>query len=160
MYWLRAFVWMVLSAGVLLAGFAVFGASILIPSVIAKGTPDQMQRMALGAVYSAIAAQALLPELGITAVVWLALASAFPALDRSWRSLLLGVPLVAAIAFPVIGKYSFTIWEAGSAQNYAATLVLLAFGVSAALLVPRALSQALAPGCFTIAPGRGMVNAR
>lgn len=157
---LRALLWVVWSAGVLLAGFAVLGALVLIPGVIAKGSPDQMQRMALGAVYSAIAVQALLPELAVTAAVWLALAGAFPALDRSWRSLLLGIPAVAAIAFPAIGKYSFTIWDAGNPQNYAATLVLLVLGVSAALLVPRALSHALAPGCFTMAPGRGMVNAR
>jgi hypothetical protein len=160
MLWLsRALIWLCVSAGLLLAGFALFAGALLAPSIIANGAlPEHVQRQALGTVYSLIALQALLPELAITLVVWLSLAGAFPRLDRSWRALLLGLPAIAALGFPVVGHYLFTIWSPGGARNYALTVALIALGVSAALLVPRALSHALAPGCFTIRSNRGMVN--
>ncbi|HTO06392.1 MAG TPA: hypothetical protein VMR86_04980 [Myxococcota bacterium] len=161
MLWLlRASVWLCVSAGMLLAGFALFASVLLVPSVIANGNlPAPVQRQALATVYSLIALQALLPDLAITFAVWLALAWAFPRLDRSWRGLIAGMPLVAALGFPAVGHYLFTIWTPGGARDYALTVVLIAFGVSAALLAPRALSRALGPGCFTIASKRGMVDA-
>ena len=155
----RALVWLCVSAGLLLAGFALFAAALLAPSVIANGNlPEHVQRQALGTVYTLLALQALLPELAITFVVWLALVGAFPGLDRSWRALLLGLPAIAAVGFPVVGHYLFVMWTPGGVRDYALTVLLIALGVSAALLLPRALSQALAPGCFTIHAKRGMVN--
>jgi hypothetical protein len=160
MLWLsRALIWLCVSAGLLLAGFAVFAALLLAPGIIANGgLPEHTQRQALGLVYRVIAVQALLPELGITFVVWLSLVGAFPRLDRSWRALLLGLPAIAALGFPVVGHYLFTIWSPGGVRDYALTVALIALGVTGALLLPRALSQALAPGCFTIRSNSGMVN--
>jgi len=160
MAWLsRVLVWLCASAGLLLAGFAVLATALFLPSVIANGfLPPLLQRQMLGEVYTQIAMTALLPELGVTSLVWLSLAFAFPKLDRSWRTLLAGLPAVAALGFPPIGRYLFTIWEPTSPRDYVLTLLLVSFAASAALLVPRALSQALRPGCFTIPPNRGMVN--
>jgi hypothetical protein len=160
MPWLsRALIWLCVSAGLLLAGFAVFATALLAPGVIANGSfPEHAQRQVLGTAYTLIAVQALLPELAITSVVWLALVGAFPDLDRSWRALLLGLPAVAVLGFPVVGHYLFTIWTPGGVRDYALTVVLIALGVAAALLVPRALSHALAPGCFTIRSNSGIVN--
>jgi hypothetical protein len=160
MLWLsRALVWLCVSAGLLLAGFAVFAAAILVPSIVANGSlPEHVQRQALGTVYSVIAVQALLPDLAITSLVWLSLVGAFPQLDRSWRTLALGLPAVAALGFPVVGHYLFTVWSPGGPRDYLFTVLLIALGVTAALLVPRVLSRELAPGCFTIRANSGMVN--
>jgi len=158
---LRALVWLAASAGLLLAGFAVFGVALLAPSVIARGElPGDVQREALGAVFSGIATQALLPELALTAATWLVVARVAPRLERSGRALAVALPAVAALWFPIVGRYLFEMWRPAGPGTYAATLALVAGGASLALLLPRALSVALAPGCFAAPLRRGIVEAR
>jgi hypothetical protein len=155
----RALFWLAASAGLLLAGFAVFSALILIPSVLARGElPGDVQRDSLGLVYSAIALQALLPELLVAFVTWLALARIVPALEVSGRALAVALPLVAAAWFPAVGHYCFRVWTPNGARDYAFTLLLVAGGAALALLVPRALSAALPPGCFAPQGNQGIVS--
>jgi len=159
-YLWRALIWLAASAGLLLAGFAVFAALILVPSVISRGgeLPGPVQRDALGLVYSAIATQALLPELLLAFASWLALARIVPALELSGRALAIALPLVAAAWFPLVGRYLFHIWAPGGLRDYAQTLLLVAGGASLALLVPRALSDALGPGSFAPQADHGIVG--
>jgi len=71
----RALFWLAASAGLLLAGFALLAALLLIPSIASRGElPGDVQRQALGLVYSTIATQALLPELVLAFASWLVLA--------------------------------------------------------------------------------------
>lgn len=155
----RALIWLSASAGLLLAGFAVFAAILLIPSVAARGElPGPLQRDALGLVYSTIATQALLPELALAFASWLALARVVPALELSGRALAIALPLVAAAWFPLVGHYWFHVWSPTGPRDYAMTLVLVAGGAALALLVPRALSAALRPGCFAPPGNRGIVS--
>jgi hypothetical protein len=157
----RALVWLGVSAGLLLVGFALFGSAALAPSVIPRGElPGPVQREALGAVYSTLAVQALLPELALTGVTWLVLARLVPRLERSRRALLLGLLAVGALWFPAVGHYSFTAWSPPGPLAYAVTLLLVAGGASLALWVPRVLSPALVPGCFTVGTKRGIVGSR
>jgi hypothetical protein len=162
MLWLaRALLWLVTSAGLLLAGFTVFAVVALAPLVIAHGgLPSQLQREALGSIYSGLVLQALLPELALTAVLWLIATGAFPNLDRSWRALWGGTFLLAAAAFPPVGHYVFAMWQPTRPRDYAFTWLLLAAAATAALLIPRAISPVLGPGCFTGTAKRGMVRER
>jgi hypothetical protein len=158
---LRALVWLAASSGVLLAGFAAFGTVLLAPSVVAHGAlPGPVQRDALAIVFSAIASQALLPELGLTLVTWLAVARIAPALERSWRALALALPAVALLWFPFVGSHLFAMWSPGGPRDYAVTLLLVSGGAALALLLPRWLSSALAPGCFAAPLKRGIVAPR
>jgi hypothetical protein len=155
----RALVWLGTSAGLLLAGFAVFAGLVLIPSVASRGElPGQLQREALGLVFSTIAIQALLPELALAFATWLVLARAVPALELSGRAIAIGLPVVAAAWFPVVGHCWFHVWSPTSPRDYAMTLLLVGGGAALALLVPRALSAALAPGCFAPPGDRGIVS--
>jgi hypothetical protein len=159
---LRALVWLTVSAGLLLAGFAALAVSLVAVSVIERGgeLPGLLQRQALGVVFSAIATQALLPELALTFASWLVVARVAPRLERSGRALAVALPVVGALWFPLVGQYLFTIWSPTQPRDYVATLGLVAGGASLALLLPRRLSSALAPGCFTAPPRRGMVEVR
>jgi hypothetical protein len=155
----RALFWLAASAGLLLAGFALLAALLLIPSIASRGElPGDVQRQALGLVYSTIATQALLPELVLAFASWLVLARIVPALELSGRALAIALPLLAAAWFPLVGHYSFGIWSPSSPRDYAMTLLLVAGGAALALLVPRALSAALAPGCFAPQGNHGMVR--
>jgi hypothetical protein len=159
---LRALVWLAVSAGVLLVGFAVVASALLAPSVIARGEfPGPVQREALGALYSALATKALLPELALTFSTWIFVAWLAPALDRARRIQAFGLFAVGALWFPALDRYLFSeIWSAGGLGNYLVTLFLVAGGAALALLIPRLVSPALAPGCFAAPPKRGMVEAR
>ena len=157
---LRAGVWLAVSTGLLLAGFAVFAAAVLAPSVIARGElPGDIQQQALGAVYSALVTQALLPQLLLTGVTWLAVARVIPALDRSRLALASALFAVAALWFPLVGHYSFTAWSPTGPRDYAFTLLLVAGGAALALFLPRVVSPALRPGSFTAGPKRSIVAA-
>ena len=156
---LRAVVWLSVSLGLLLAGFALFATVILIPSLIQRGElPGEVQREALGAVYSALVTQALLPQLALTGVTWLALARLVPAFDRSRAALAVTLGAIAALWFPAVGRYWFTIWSPTSARDYAFTLLLVAGGAALALWLPRVVSPALAAGCFTTGAARSIVE--
>lgn len=158
---LRAVVWLALSTGLLLVGFAAFALVILAPSVIARGElPGDIQQQALGAVYSALVTQALLPQLLLTGVTWLAVARVIPALDRSRLVLAGALFAVAALWFPAVGHYWFTAWSPTGPRDYVLTLLLVAGGAALALFVPRIASPALAPGKFTAGSKRSIVAAK
>ena len=127
----------VLAAGVALAGFALAGIEL-----------GDVQRTLWAAIAKAVGATALAPLGAFTLVAWWILAAARPGLDASWRSLALGVTGLAALGFPPVGAWSFTIWQAETALDYAGTWLAVAGGVSAALLLARRLVPALAPGAF------------
>jgi hypothetical protein len=157
---LRALLWLLASAGLLLAGLALFGAVVLVPSVIARGAlPTARGWSNLGEVYQAIALQALLPELGFAFASWLALAWLWPRPERSRAGLAVGLAGVAALWFPYVGERYFTAWQATGPATYAATWLLVAGGAAAALWLARAVLPALAPGCFAAQGSRDIVVA-
>jgi len=158
--WLRALVWLVVAAGLLLAGFAVFGAAVLAPGVMARGElPGPVQREALATVYEVLSLQALVPELLLVFATWLVVARFAPALDRSRWALLLGLFGVGALWFPTVGHFSFEVWTPTKPADYVNTLLLVAGGAAGALWLARVVSPALAPGCFTSRAKSGMVDA-
>lgn len=155
---IRALLWLAAAAGLLLAGFAVFGSALLGVSLLQRGTfPDPVGRQALGLVYQTIALQALLPQLALAWLSWLPFAAVWPELDRSRLGLAVGLALVAAAWFPFVGRYFFTIWQSSGPATYAATLGLVAGGAAAALWLARVAFPALAPGCFAAGGSRDIV---
>jgi len=157
---LRALVWLLASAGLLLAGFALLGALLMVPTLVDRGhLPDALGWANLSAVYSAIAAQALLPELGLTVAGWLALAFVWPAPERSRGGLALGLLGVALLWFPLVAEKLFTVWHSTGADAYAATWLLVAGGAAAAAWAARLL-PGLEPGCFAAPRSRDIVMAR
>src|SRR5262245_3806574 len=158
-YALRAVLWLLASSGLLLAGFAVFGTVLLIPTVIPRGSlPDQFGMDNLGAVYSAVAALALLPNLGLALLTWLVLVRLWPAPERSRLWLPLGLFGAAALWFPFVGQYCFTVWQSTGPGTYAATWLLVAGGAAAGLWLARVVLPALEPGCFAAGPSRDKVG--
>lgn len=99
--------------------------------------------------------QALLPLWLGTLGCWLVVATLVPALDRSWRTVLPGIALVAALVFAPIGAWSFVDWQPTGPRDVVATVLACAGGVSAALWLPRRLWRRLAPGAFTLPPPPG-----
>jgi hypothetical protein len=156
---LRALVWLGVSTGLLLAGYSALAGLLLLQALISRGEmPGDVQMTALGIVFSAVASESLLPELALTWVTWLALARLVPALERRKSLLALGLFGVGAAWFPVVGHWCFAMWTPTSPSDYAFTLLLVAGGAALALLLPRLVSPALSPGCFTPGPKRGIVN--
>lgn len=156
---LRALLWLLASAGVLLAGWAVFGGALLGLSLLQRGTtPGPVGWEALGVVYRTIAVQALLPELGFTVASWLALAWVWRAAERSRLGLALGLTGVAALWFPFVGERYFTVWQSTGPGTYAATWALVAGGAAAAAWLARLAFPALEPGCFAAPGSRDIVE--
>jgi hypothetical protein len=133
-----ALLWAATSAALLLAG--LFALGLLVARGLSSG--------AAGLVFRAIAQQALLPLWFAALASWLVLAWLAPALERSWSRLALGVVGVAAAWFPLVGEYSFLVWQPTGPRDYFATWLLLSGGVAAALLLTRRAFPALRPGAF------------
>ncbi len=151
---LRILAWALASAIALCVGFALIGVGwFLLEAGQSPLSLDRLRRSVWWSLYAAVVSQALLPHLLLSLVAWLAVARRFPTLERSRRSMLIGTALTAAVCFPVIGSLSFTAWSPGSVRDYLATLLLVAGGTSAALLLPRWLFCSLAPGAFAPSPG-------
>ena len=157
---LRALLWLAASLGLLLAGFALFGALVLIPTLVTRGAlPTDRGWSNLGEFYQVIAVQALLPELGFAWASWLALAWVWPRPERSRAGLALGLAGVAALWFPFVGEHYFTAWQSAGPATYAATWFLVAGAAAGALWLARVALPALAPGCFAAPASRDIVVA-
>ena len=79
---------------------------------------------------------------------WALLVRLRPQLDRRWLTLAAGIAVLAALWFPAIGTFSFTMWTPQSWADRLNTLWLMAAGVTAALLLARLLARK------RIGPGR------
>ena len=155
---LRALLWLAVSAGLLLAGFALLAGVLVGSSLIQRGTfPSEVRWDALGVLYQTIAVQALLPELGFALASWLPIAYLWPAPERSRLGLAVGLTAVAALWFPLVGERFFTVWRATGPGTYAATWGLVAGGAAASLWLARVGLPALAPGCFAAGASRDIV---
>jgi hypothetical protein len=150
---LRILAWALVAAIALCTGFALIGVGwLLLEAGQSQLSLDRLRRGIWWSFYAIVVSQALLPHLLLSLVAWLAVARRFPTLERSWRSLVVGTALMAAVCFPVIGSLSFTAWNPTSVRDYLATLLLMAGGTSAALLLPRWLFRSLEPGAFAPSP--------
>jgi hypothetical protein len=143
----RASVWAVLSAALLLAGLLALGA------LVARGLPREVRLELFGA----IAWQALGPLWAATLATWLVANRIAPALDRTLARLAIGVAAVAALWFPLVAGVLFTAWSPRGPADWLGTCVILVCAVTAALLLPRWLVRGLAPGVFAPDAGRGNV---
>jgi hypothetical protein len=146
---LRVLAWAAAAASLLCIGFALLGVGLIaLEAARSEASLDQVRLGVWWSLYRAVVSQALLPHLILSLGAWLLVARRFPALERSWPSLLTGMTVTAVGCFPLIGWLSFTAWTPTSARDYLATLALIAGGTTAALALPRWLFRWLAPGAF------------
>ena len=146
---LRILGWAAGAMLVLCIGFALLGMGLIaLEATRSEVSLDQLRLGVWRSLYTVIVSQALLPHLLLSLVAWLVIARSVPFLERSWRPLLPGMTVTAAICFPVIGSLSFTVWTPTSSGDYVATLLLMTGGASAALALPRWLFRFLSPGAF------------
>lgn len=146
-YTVRVLAWSLLSALLLVVGFGLLVAGIIAWGVLRTGNfPGELQRHAWLSLATIVFEQALAPLWLGTLASWLAVLRIAPRLDASWRTLGLGTAVLAALWFAPVGAWCFDAWTPSSARDVAATLVLCAGGVSAALLLPRWAWRWLAPG--------------
>ena len=145
----RSLAWLAASSALLVGGFLLLGGGLVARAMIqADAEPGALQAVLWRALAERIVLEALLPHLLLTFAGWLLLVRLAPSLERSWRGLLGGLPLLAVLSFPVVGELSFRLWTPTSAADYANTLVLMSGGVSLALLLPRRVIRRLQPGSF------------
>jgi hypothetical protein len=143
---LRAIGW-ALAAGILLAGgLAAVGWGMIALSGPGWARLGDVQQLAFKSLYTAILVQALLPQTGAALVGWLGVAAFVPALDASWKRIVPGIAVVAALCFPIAAK-RFSVWQPTGVRDVVATFALLSFSAALALLLPRML-PGLAPGVF------------
>ena len=144
--------WLVSSVGLLVGGFALLGAAGTASGWLRAGEEVGAVPGLWRLLFRIVLAEALLPQLLLTLSSWLLLARLLPALERSWRGLLPGVPALAALWFPLVGEYGFRSWTPTTPADYANTLLLLSAAVGVALLLPRRVLPFLAPGVFAAGP--------
>ena len=150
----RSLAWLVASVVLLIGGFLLLGIGLVQVGVIRAGTePGTMQAMVWRLLVQSIVFQALLPHLLFTLAGWLVLVRIAPSLERSWLGLLGGIPLLAALCFPLVASLTFQIWSPSNVVDYVSTLLLTSGGVSFGLLLPRRVIRWLKPGCFAPDPG-------
>jgi hypothetical protein len=143
----RASVWAALSAVLLFGGLLALGA--LVARGLPRGVGLELAR--------AIALQALGPLWAATLATWLAASRVAPALDRSLARLALGVAAIAALWFPPIGGFLFSVWSPRGPGDWVGTCAILVGAVTAALFLPRWLVRGLGPGVFARDAGQGNV---
>lgn len=150
----RSLAWLAASSALLLAGFLLLGGGLVAHHVILAGSELSSLQMTLWRVLAQrIVLEALFPHLLATLASWLLVVRFAPVLDRSWRGLLGGLPVLAVLWFPPVGELSFRLWTPTSVADYANTLMLMSGGVSFALLLPRRAIRRLRPGSFARSPG-------
>ena len=145
----RSLAWLAASSALLLAGFLLLGGGLVALHVTRAGGELSSLQVAVWRVLAErIVLEALLPQLLATLASWLLAVRLAPSLDRSWRGLFVGLPVLAVLWFPLVGEFSFHLWTPTRAADYANTLVLMSGGVSLALLLPRRVIRRLRPGSF------------
>jgi len=145
---LRVALWAGAALALLAGGLYAVGAA----AVLAQGAPvGNVQRAGLMALFTAILRQALVPQLGLTLATWLIAAQVVPALERGWKQVVPGTLVASALWFPLIGGYTFTIWEPANGMDVVNTALLLSGAVAAALPLPRLLVPPLRPPGMRIA---------
>jgi hypothetical protein len=152
----RSLAWLGASSALLLAGFLLLGGALVVPRMIQEGAQLSGLQLAMWrALVEHIVLQALFPHLLATLASWLLAVRLVPVLERSWRGVLAGLPIVAVLWFPPVGEYSFRMWNPTSVADYVNTLLLMSGGVTLALLLPRRAIRRLRPGCFAAQAGSG-----
>jgi len=134
----RALLWAAVSALLLVGGLLALGL------LVARGLSSGVA----GLFFRVILQQALLPLWLAALASWLVVAHVAPTAERSWGRLALGLALVAALWFPLVGEYAFRVWQPQSARDYFGTWLLVAGGVAAALWLARRIVPWLRPGVF------------
>jgi hypothetical protein len=151
-----AVAWLLSSGVALAAGFALLVLALMARSGGLSGPgPGTLEQQVGWMLLRIVWLQALLPLWLATLACWLVLVQLVPALDRSWRTLLPGIALTAALCFAPVGAYSFVDWHPTGPRDVIASALACAGGVGAALCLPRRLWRRLAPGAFSTpaAPG-------
>jgi hypothetical protein len=153
--------WAAAAALVLLA--AALASGLTLGAVrVAGGEIGEVQRAVWLSLARVVGTRALAPLALGTVVAWWAMAGRWPALDASWRALAPGTAAVAVLLFPPVGAWVFTAWGPASARDYLGTWALVAGGVTAALLLARAVVPGLGPGALAGGappPARGEAEA-
>jgi len=145
--------WLLTSGLALAVGFAALVLALLARSgAFAGHAPGAIEQQIGWILVRIVWTQALLPLWLATWLGWLVLVRLVPRLDRSWRSLLPGIAITAALCFAPIAVYSFVDWKPTGPRDVVATAIACAGAISAALCLPRRLWRRLAPGVFT-SPG-------
>jgi hypothetical protein len=144
------------AAAALVGLFAALLAGLALASHAAAGTElGEVQRALWIGLARTVAATALAPLGAWTLVAWWIATTVRPALDARWGSLGPGVAALAAVGFPPVGAFCFTAWQARSVLDYAGTWLLVAGGVTAALLLARRWVPGLGPGALGNPPLAG-----
>jgi hypothetical protein len=115
------------------------------------GSPEGVERAALGALVETLARQALLPHAALTLAAWCGLVRFAPRIDASWRALGASLLACALVAFPLVGL-AFEAWSPRGAGDVLGTAALLSATVCGALWLGRRLVPGLGPGSFGAAP--------
>jgi hypothetical protein len=145
----RSLAWLAASSALLVGGFLGLAAGLVAIGMIRAGSEaSSLQAVVWRLLAQRIVLEALLPHLLLTLAGWLLLVRLAPSLERSWRGLLGGLPLLAVLSFPVVGEFSFHLWTPTSPADYVNTLLLTSGGVSLSLLLPRRVIRRLRPGGF------------
>ncbi|MBW2447275.1 MAG: hypothetical protein JRG83_15260 [Deltaproteobacteria bacterium] len=143
-----ALLWSAVTTG-LVVGFAAALAGLALAGLAIAGIElGEVQRAVWLAIARSVATTALAPLGVFTLVAWWILTAVRPAFDATWRSILVGTFGLAALGFPPVGAGSFTIWKAETPFDYGATWLLVAGGVTAALVLARRVVPVLGPGAF------------
>lgn len=141
----RAGLWAVSSAALL------FGGWLALCAFLTRSLPVEVQRE----FFRVISLQALAPLWAATLASQLVLARVVPAaVERGWRAAIAGTALLATVWFVPIGIWLFDAWSPAGAADWLRTWLLLVAAVGSALLLPRRILAALAPGAFAPAPSR------
>ena len=142
----RGLVWGLAGFATLLVGVAFLGSAGWGALTAAGRELGTTQREIWILLAKAILFSALTPTLVLTVLVWLPLTHFRPGLERGWRGLLVGIPVVAALAFVPVGEWVFTLWTPNTVFDYVATVFLIGGGVAIALWIPRRVVPGLGPG--------------
>jgi hypothetical protein len=144
----RVLAWALAGLAALALGLAVLAGVGLAALAVSGNALGDVERATWLAVGRAVLTGALLPVLGGTLLLWTLAAWLRPAWDARWGILAPGVATAALACFPPAAAAFFTAWTPGTVWNYLGTWLWISGAVTTALLLPRWLLRALAPGAL------------